>query len=605
MDMMYFDEECDAGGLFGDDNDAEVKRVNNIVLISYSVLSQNKEYHSSPPTCCRGCNAILSVYSILLAKEDYYKKMMEEEESKDIEDAKKAEQEMKDKETDFLKGKYVKDLKQDEKAWICEFCGVHNRLAEEVLAPETADELYILKKAVMQEEPKEEAKTEAEQNEEINIADDTKLVFCIDVSGSMGDSHEVIKDGKAGYITRMKLVVEAVLKQIEQMKITHPNRRVGLVTFDDRITLYGDCTGTKVPVNISLSDFEKLFDFSKDYKDAINKPLKESCDYANHVIKNLYPGSSTALGPGLLCALGTVQGKPGSRIILCTDGLANVGLGSLSNTSQMKEAQAFYERVGDIAVDSGVSVSIITIQGNACRVDALGPLTDRTAGTILRVDPADMDLSDMASNSLIAINVKLRVIMHEGLAFQNESSANLTNNGSILVKNVGSVTKNNEAYMEYRVKELQALREAGVDLNKVESLPLQSQITYTDLKGNEFVRVISKQQELTKDQNEAGKDMKADILTNYVAKETANLALQGKTDEAKKKNADWMGFAQKVANGAEMSEKNQQVLKAFQAENEELHDLIAQTEAGAKSTNVAQKDEVASKLYLKKQQKKK
>lgn len=63
-----------------------------------------------------------------------------------------------------------------------------------------------------------------DNKEEVNIDDDTKLVFCIDVSGSMGESHQVVKDGKAGSVTRMKLVVEAVLQQIEQMKISHPNR---------------------------------------------------------------------------------------------------------------------------------------------------------------------------------------------------------------------------------------------------------------------------------------------------------------------------------------------------------------------------------------------
>lgn len=127
-----------------------------------------------------------------------------------------------------------------------------------------------------------------------------------------------------------------------------------------------------------------------------------------------------------------IKGKPGSRIILCTDGIADAG------------SELFYERIGNIAVDSGVSISIITVEGNACRVDALGPLTDRTAGTILRVNPANMDISEMASNSLIATNVKLKTIMHEGLAFANESPANLVNNGSILVKNVGSVSENNE-----------------------------------------------------------------------------------------------------------------------------------------------------------------
>lgn len=87
----------------------------------------------------------------------------------------------------------------------------------------------------------------------------------------------------------------------------------------------------------------------------------------------------------------------------------------------------------------------------------------------------------------------------------------------------------NRAYFEYRVKGIDDLKEAGVNLDEMKFIPLQSQITYTDLKGNEFIRIISKQQELTKDQQEAEKEVKASILTGYVAKETANLALQGKS----------------------------------------------------------------------------
>jgi len=84
------------------------------------------------------------------------------------------------------------------------------------------------------------------------------------------------------------------------------------------------------------------------------------------------------------------------------------------------------------------------VEGNACRVDALGPLTDITGGTIHRVNPANVDLSEITQNSLIATNVHLKVIMHEGLAFEHQNVSLLQNNGSILVKKIGSVTANSE-----------------------------------------------------------------------------------------------------------------------------------------------------------------
>jgi len=61
----------------------------------------------------------------------------------------------------------------------------------------------------------------------------------------------------------------------------------------------------------------------------------------NNTVKNAYPsliqflgnvqtGGSTALGPGLIAAYSLASsGKPGSKIIICTDGLANKGIGTV------------------------------------------------------------------------------------------------------------------------------------------------------------------------------------------------------------------------------------------------------------------------------------
>ena len=59
-------------------------------------------------------------------------------------------------------------------------------------------------------------------------------------------------------------------------------------------------------------------------------------------------------------------------------------------------------------------------------------------------------------------------------------------------------------------------------------MPLQAQISYTDLDGNEFVFVISRKQDLTKDHKEAEQGIKADILSNYAEKQSANLILAGR-----------------------------------------------------------------------------
>jgi len=55
----------------------------------------------------------------------------------------------------------------------------------------------------------------------------------------------------------------------------------------------------------------------------------------------------TALGPALATAISMASsGNPGSMVVLCTDGLANVGLGAfdeIKNEDDSKKADEFYE----------------------------------------------------------------------------------------------------------------------------------------------------------------------------------------------------------------------------------------------------------------------
>lgn len=65
----------------------------------------------------------------------------------------------------------------------------------------------------------------------------------------------------------------------------------------------------------------------------------------------------------------------------------------------------------------------------------------------------------------------------------------------------------------------------------------------------------------------------------------------------------WGNYMQEVANEGELGEDNMKAWNEFQCENQELQDLIVQSEMA--SNNVAQKDDITSKLYKIKQTKKK
>lgn len=92
----------------------------------------------------------------------------------------------------------------------------------------------------------------------------------------------------------------------------------------------------------------------------------------------------TALGPALLTSIAmAAEGAPGSVVVLCTDGLANVGLGAfdeVKNEEQLKVVDGFYERLGEYAQNKGITVNIVSIEGEECNIDTLSKISQLTGG---------------------------------------------------------------------------------------------------------------------------------------------------------------------------------------------------------------------------------
>ena len=70
----------------------------------------------------------------------------------------------------------------------------------------------------------------------------------------------------------------------------------------------------------------------------------------------LVENGQTALGPGLLLSVAIAARSRGSKVVICTDGLANVGLGSMDRIdmdSVYEDACNFYSSITDLAVQGG------------------------------------------------------------------------------------------------------------------------------------------------------------------------------------------------------------------------------------------------------------
>eukprot|EP01083_Nonionella_stella_P057636 151216_1 len=89
------------------------------------------------------------------------------------------------------------------------------------------------------------------------------------------------------------------------------------------------------------------------------------------------------------------QYMPGKRrdttwVSRLQDGLTNVGVGSMEDTSEQGATSAadWYEGIGNLAQLAGVTVSVISISGDEnCRLENIGRVADLTAGHVDKIDP--------------------------------------------------------------------------------------------------------------------------------------------------------------------------------------------------------------------------
>jgi len=61
--------------------------------------------------------------------------------------------------------------------------------------------------------------------------------------------------------------------------------------------------------------------------------------------------------------------------------LANVGLGAYdeaSNEQEIAKVNEFYEKIGQLASANGVTVNIVSIEGDECNLDSLSRLAEVT-----------------------------------------------------------------------------------------------------------------------------------------------------------------------------------------------------------------------------------
>jgi len=269
----------------------------------------------------------------------------------------------------------------------------------------------------------------------------------------------------------------------------------------------------------------------------------------------LQESGATALGPAMVTAISAAPS--GSTVLLCTDGLANVGVGSLEDVDGNDEAEAqadaFYNRVGQYAKSKGVVVNIIGIEGCGCDVEHLGIMSDLSEGDVEKVAPMDLakNFASALENQVIACKAQVAMHLHAGLHFRDaegiqdlddkdgkkdgdaaSSSATAPSSAaasllpsSRLVVDIGNVTEESDCSFEFQAAPAEKCKRLG--LQHLKALPFQTQITYERLDGSKYVRVITKVVSATRDISVANRAADYSLLAAHAEKQCSRIAKKG------------------------------------------------------------------------------
>eukprot|EP01133_Synstelium_polycarpum_P003750 gene3750-4324_t len=431
--------------------------------------------------------------------------------------------------------------------WTCEFCGEATTLA---LAPEEIPSTNIVDYII------EPAPITNNNSSNLVSGDEAYVLFCVDISGSMQCTYEVPHDlklrgtkvdqnaaapartpNKITYVSRLQCVQYGIEAQLEALEKEYPNRKVGIVAFNGGVTIIGDGASAEQSVTgPKLDNVAELLEIGSSQQ--LTSPVVKSRQSLLSKVFSLDAHGGTALGPAIAVAVGMTARIPGSKIVVCTDGLSNVGVGSVETLGS--NAQAFFDQIGDAAKRNGTAISVLSIKGADCKLELLGRLAELTGGDVNIVDPLKLkeDFKSVLSLPVLATNVSIKVRLHR--AFYISDALVAVGNESSLHKDVGNVNEDTTISLEYGAKESYKHEE------NVKALPFQLQIFYTTLKGMKCVRIITMTIETTTNQDLADEFADIDALGVNLVQTSAKIATTGDYQSSRAKNIQSAGLIGRV-----------------------------------------------------------
>ncbi|XP_053485168.1 circularly permutated Ras protein 1 [Ictalurus furcatus] len=401
--------------------------------------------------------------------------------------------------------------------WSCEFCGNQNVLSQNELkmgrsplwTPPGRDVLYV----------DEEIDTDY-----VNL-EDMLVVFCVDISGSMSVTSEVSPGNSMRsptYISRLQGVQEALQLALSSLLKSSPHRRVALVTFNDEVTVYGDGTG----VPLSLRDWALVdYDHVREQGEKYTTPhcIAETFQCLTQRVKELREHGATALGPAALISVAMASQFAGSKVIICTDGQANIGLGQLEQESAA--SVYFYNQLASHAAEKGVIVSVMTFEGEDCSLAEVGKLADHTGGRINRVNICTVgsEIQTALADNILATNVEATLLAPNGVYYPFEEDNHR------LIREIGNVTSGMEITFQFAVKP-----DRAESFQRRDRVPFQLQLSFKTRDLKKVTRVITQQKRVTTSSWVWAGSLNMAVLGVHCAQLCARLTMEGRVQEAQR-----------------------------------------------------------------------
>ena len=243
------------------------------------------------------------------------------------------------------------------------------------------------------------------------------VLLVVDCSSSMNDL--------SGKKSRMSIIKDGLTAELTKLKSTSPNAKIGIVSFEEDVIIHKD--GLSEPILIDDVHTKKWGNLINEGQlDFTLAPLKDSFDNLVKVIDSLVANGTTALGPALVVAatMAEYNSKTTSKIVVCTDGLANTGLGYFNRNGTVPEkSDQFYRSLIEYCKLKGITLNLLAFDD--CGVATIvGSLSTETGGLLYRIlaEEASVKLRKAFTNKTIARNAKISFIVHKNMYVENSDN---------------------------------------------------------------------------------------------------------------------------------------------------------------------------------------